>query len=102
MPGKRQAEGDVVLGEDVCQSLEFAGVRGSEHDLLAFRRELFYFFKHGRNGAVEPGRWLGEEADGRLGFGAARYAEVLNIGSGKHGHFSLPVFRRQIEIFRRD
>ena len=54
-----QAEGDGVLAENVGQALDFAGVGDGNQDPLAVRNQLFYFFEHGRNRAVEARRGLG-------------------------------------------
>ena len=92
-----EAEADVVLGEDVGEAFDFAGVGDGEQDLLAGAGELLDFFEHRRNRAVEAGSGLGEERDGGLVF-AAGDAEMLYVGSGQGRDFLPPVVWRQIQI----
>ena len=53
---------DVVLGEDVGEALDFAGVRDGEQNLIALSGELLDFFEHRRNRAVEARSGLREES----------------------------------------
>ena len=56
-----QAEANVVFGEDVGQSLDFASVGHGEQNLIPCAGELLHFFEHRRNRAMEAGSGLGQE-----------------------------------------
>ncbi len=60
-----QAKADVVLGEDVGEPLDFAGVRHREQNLISVARELLDFFQHRGNRAMKAGSRLREKRDGR-------------------------------------
>ena len=96
-----QAERNVVLGEDVGQSLDLAGVGSGEENLLAIGNEFLDFIEHRRHGSMEARSRLREKRDRRIIFTAGD-AQVLNVGSGKCGDLLPPRIRRQVQIFRAD
>ena len=98
-----QTERDVVLGEDVGQALDFAGVGHGKQHLVALPGELLDFFEHRRNRAVEAGSGLREECCSRVCIVfTVRDAEVFDIGSGERRDFLPPIVWRQIQIHGAD
>src|ERR1700736_825006 len=66
---------------------------------MAFAGELFHFFQHRRNCAVEAGSGLREETDRGICVLAARDAEMLYIRSSERFDFLPPVVGRDVKVY---
>src|SRR5579871_2956036 len=91
-------EAHVVLGEDVCQALDFAGVWNGKQHLVPGSGELLNLFEHCRNRTMKARCGLRQKLNGGILAFAARDSKMFKVRACKRSNLLPPGFRRKIKV----